>query len=513
MKRLFAVLAVLWWCGERSMAQHIVSAIRTVRVAERIEAYSAEGVFMGAFKASLLNTVYPVPTIIGDQFLDSKDLRRTDSASVGTGAWRVEMNTSADSISRYLVIIKTVPAMTVPASINTDFRVPTWVTNRVRVAESFFRDDVPVVNSGLDTIFASASYQTSTLQFPSVTGQVNQWVLWVSYMYGEEGHLVLFFDQVVAPGGVVLENGEAGADVTAPGAPSGMTLTATSATSADARATAPADADVGGVVFELDTSPAFTNPTRVIAFATPGVEVVNTFINLAPSTLYYCRAAARDVSANQGTFSAVDTAMTFTSTGSGLPGAPTSFVLTGASSSSVVAVFEHGVGAMYTEVQLTEGLSFGSSYSVQLVAATPGAPGFAIFTGLPANRTFAGRARSVNQDGLSAYAPQDTGRTFTVTTGVEKWSEAPHAFALHGNFPNPFNPTTMIRYDVGEEAVVSITVYDVLGRTMDELLLRELRGPGRYDVTWNASAHPSGIYFCRMEAGRFTATTKMLLVR
>lgn len=498
------------------MAQEAARSIVVLRVADRFEAHSPEGAFLGRVEAASANAMGPTLTVIGSPFLDVSSLTRTDSASVGTGAWRAFMSAvTHDSVSRYLVYGKDIAPMSVPSSLTAHFWVPPWVAPRkVRVAASFFRDGVPVVNSNLDTVFASGGYQVYTFQFPTVAGQVNQIVFWDSYFHGDRGSMVKFLDQVVA-GGVTLEDGEvSGGDMTPPGIPTGVTLTATSATSADARGTSPSDPDVGSVVFELDTSPGFTNPVRVTGFATSGAQVVNTFLNLAPSTLYYLRMAARDVSGNQGTFSTVDTTLTYASSGGGtFPNAPTGFSVTGVSASSVAMVFAHGAGATQTEVQLAEGLTFGTSYLVKMVPAFPGSPELVVFSGLRENRIYAGRARSVNQDGLSPYAPQDTGRTFVVVTGVEKWSEAPHAFALHGNFPNPFNPTTMIRYDVGEEAVVTITVYDVLGRTMDELLLRELRGPGRYDVTWNASAHPSGIYFCRMEAGTFVATTKMLLVR
>ena len=77
----------------------------------------------------------------------------------------------------------------------------------------------------------------------------------------------------------------------------------------------------------------------------------------------------------------------------------------------------------------------------------------------------------------------------------------PRAFALRDAFPNPFNPSTEIRYELPEPARVSLTVYDVLGRVV-ETLLDETREAGYHTVHWNASGRSSGMYLAR-----FTATT------
>ncbi len=97
---------------------------------------------------------------------------------------------------------------------------------------------------------------------------------------------------------------------------------------------------------------------------------------------------------------------------------------------------------------------------------------------------------------------------------VESPTEAlvPTEYALHQNYPNPFNPTTTIRYDVRETGLVSLKVFDLLGRETATLVSEKLM-PGSYTVAWDASSFPSGVYFCRMEAKEFTQIRKLLLVK
>jgi endo-1,4-beta-xylanase len=96
--------------------------------------------------------------------------------------------------------------------------------------------------------------------------------------------------------------------------------------------------------------------------------------------------------------------------------------------------------------------------------------------------------------------------------------ENPTVFALSQNFPNPFNPSTRIGYDVAKNAHVSIVIYDILGRAV-ATLLNEEQVAGRYSVVWNAFHVNSGVYFCRMDARNtdrprdFTAVKKLILLK
>ena len=98
------------------------------------------------------------------------------------------------------------------------------------------------------------------------------------------------------------------------------------------------------------------------------------------------------------------------------------------------------------------------------------------------------------------------------TTGTDAGKATPTAYALEQNYPNPFNPSSDIRYQISEFRIVRIAVYDILGREV-AVLVNEKKDPGTYTVTWNAAGIASGMYLCRMTAGPFTQTRKMLVVR
>ena len=102
-------------------------------------------------------------------------------------------------------------------------------------------------------------------------------------------------------------------------------------------------------------------------------------------------------------------------------------------------------------------------------------------------------------------------------TAVEDEAEVPETFVLHPNYPNPFNPTTTIPYDVPLMSTVTLEVYDVLGRRVARLVKAE-QPAGRHQVAWRADRLASGVYFVRMVAearsGRpFIAVQKVVLVK
>jgi len=82
------------------------------------------------------------------------------------------------------------------------------------------------------------------------------------------------------------------------------------------------------------------------------------------------------------------------------------------------------------------------------------------------------------------------------------------SYKLSQNYPNPFNPVTNIKFDIPRSGLVKITVYDLLGREVTTLV-NETMQPGSYNVDWDASNYPSGVYFYRLEAGdRSTGSPK-----
>jgi hypothetical protein len=124
-----------------------------------------------------------------------------------------------------------------------------------------------------------------------------------------------------------------------------------------------------------------------------------------------------------------------------------------------------------------------------------------------------------------------------VSVGQQSARRVPREFTLEQNYPNPFNPSTVIKYTVGgtrdcqpasarpddrpvgrglaggpEVTHVSLVVYDVLGRQV-AVLVNEKKTPRTYEVHFDGSGLPSGVYFCRMVAGDFCQTRKLLLLK
>ncbi len=97
-------------------------------------------------------------------------------------------------------------------------------------------------------------------------------------------------------------------------------------------------------------------------------------------------------------------------------------------------------------------------------------------------------------------------------TAAENLSGLPTEFALHASYPNPFNPTATISYDVKNAVNVRLTIFDVLGRQV-ATLIDEFKAPGRYSKTFNAASWSSGIYFYKVEMGDFRDVKSMLLVK
>lgn len=89
----------------------------------------------------------------------------------------------------------------------------------------------------------------------------------------------------------------------------------------------------------------------------------------------------------------------------------------------------------------------------------------------------------------------------------------PKEFNLYQNFPNPFNPATVIKYDLPKDVKVIVKIYDLLGREVTTLVNNEFKNAGRYELNWNAGNYASGVYIYRIEAGDFVSTKKMILVK
>ena len=95
---------------------------------------------------------------------------------------------------------------------------------------------------------------------------------------------------------------------------------------------------------------------------------------------------------------------------------------------------------------------------------------------------------------------------------VEDENIFPLVFSLEQNYPNPFNPSTKIKWQSPTSIWQSLKIYDVLGNEV-ATLVNEFRSAGNYEINFNASNIPSGVYFYRLQSGSFTETKKMLMIK
>ena len=88
---------------------------------------------------------------------------------------------------------------------------------------------------------------------------------------------------------------------------------------------------------------------------------------------------------------------------------------------------------------------------------------------------------------------------------------------MHNDYPNPFNPITTLRYDLPENSLVTITIYDMLGRQV-KTLINQTQDAGYKSVIWNATNNygkpvSAGIYLYQIQAGEYISTKKMVLLK
>lgn len=111
------------------------------------------------------------------------------------------------------------------------------------------------------------------------------------------------------------------------------------------------------------------------------------------------------------------------------------------------------------------------------------------------------------QSGLYVFALD------TSTTAIQNFDRRiPSALELLQNYPNPFNLSTRLAFRIPKSAFVTLKVFDVLGREVATVVHEEMQ-PGTYEVTWDASDVPSGVYFYRLISGPFVETKKLIVLK
>ena len=149
---------------------------------------------------------------------------------------------------------------------------------------------------------------------------------------------------------------------------------------------------------------------------------------------------------------------------------------------------------------------------IAAIAGTVAVGNLLLYTGMFLNQNAAAPQNAVAPVGAPVYR-----RTVTITDVKEGSSELPRDFALLQNYPNPFNPETQIRFQLPEATHVVVKIYNILGKEI-VTLADGLHDPGYYALRWdgkdkNGSSASTGVYFYRIQAGKFSEVRKMVLLR
>jgi hypothetical protein len=131
---------------------------------------------------------------------------------------------------------------------------------------------------------------------------------------------------------------------------------------------------------------------------------------------------------------------------------------------------------------------------------------------LTINETTVIKARVWNGDTCSALHEITLYVDPSINTVDSSKREHPNIFMLFQNYPNPFNPDTRITFELPRSGLVTLKVYDILGREVAILENKE-KPSGIHVVHWNALAMPSGVYFYKLQAGNHVETKIMTLIK
>ncbi len=136
-------------------------------------------------------------------------------------------------------------------------------------------------------------------------------------------------------------------------------------------------------------------------------------------------------------------------------------------------------------------------------------------SGLESNKTYFWQVQSTNADGVSEFSKAGVFGTLNITGLTDE--TIPNEFSVYQNFPNPFNPSTIIKYSIPEATFVSVKVFNILGQEVRSLINQEMTA-GNHQVIWNGrsnfgSALSTGIYIYSVKAGSKVISKKMMLLK
>ena len=152
---------------------------------------------------------------------------------------------------------------------------------------------------------------------------------------------------------------------------------------------------------------------------------------------------------------------------------------------------------------------------INIVKSTSGNKGVGLFYWEPdwiSTQTFGSPWENLAMFDFSGELLSSVSAFDSTATSIDDDISQINEFKLDQNYPNPFNPKTSIQYTIGSRQFVQLNIFDVLGNNI-ATLVNENKESGSYSVKFDATNLPSGVYFYKLQAGEFTNTRKMILVK
>ncbi len=412
----------------------------------------------------------------------------TSVCEILDGAGNIISGTIYQNGSVNLAVAPTVPVLTSPlnGAVNQSVK-PTLTWGVVTTATSYR------VQVSLDSLFTTNLIKDTTLTNTSLAlkallnGQTYVWKVSAINIAGASAFSVpfIFTTIVAAPVAPVLQTPANGAV----DQPLSLSLTWGAVTGASTYR------------IQVATSPTFIGTSIVVNDSL--VATNSKSVTLKNGTKYFWRVSA----SNLGGTSAYSTAFNFT-TIAAAPGAPT-----------LISPANNAVIDSLKTTLTWSAVTTATSYRVQ-VGSDPNFTTPIKDTVVTTESLAISFLQDNDQYFWRVYAINAGGQTVSIIfsfsveiTGIkEDLSGIPSNFNLYQNFPNPFNPSTIIRYDIAKEGMVSIKIYNIIGKEISTLVNANKQA-GKYYVTFDASHLPSGLYICTIKTKDFSSVRKLMLLK
>lgn len=123
------------------------------------------------------------------------------------------------------------------------------------------------------------------------------------------------------------------------------------------------------------------------------------------------------------------------------------------------------------------------------------------------------QGNGINLDISNSELRDGSGKLYRMPVRLPELTTLPAKFTLIGNYPNPFNPSTIIKFELPEQSYVNLKIYNALGQLVEVLIDNEILEAGRYEKLFDASKLTTGIYFYKLETPNYNAIKKMVLIK